>query len=132
MASGFKSIMRPEGSIMAGLAVVALVIGNYQLQVGPVSAAGASEANHPILETSRKKAGYSSLVMVAGVALLARDPNIVILGGATIMGMEMSYRHAIMQNPQTGQIVSPGPASYANAENVVPLSSQGANVGATG
>lgn len=130
--SGFKSILRPEGSIMAGLATMALVVGNYQLQVGPVSAAGASEANHPILETSRKKAGYTSLMLVAGVALLAKDPGIIILGGATIIGMEMSYRHAIMQNPQTGMMVVPGPRSYQPAENVVPLQSQGPNVGATG
>ena len=124
--AGLRSIMRPEGSIMAGVAVGALVAGIYNLEVGPVSAAGASEANHPILDSSKKKAGYLSLVLVSGVALLAKDPNILILGGAVIIGMELSYRHAIMQNPQTGQIVKPGPAAYQPAENVVPLQAQGA------
>jgi hypothetical protein len=124
--AGLKSIMRPEGSIMAGVAVGALVAGIYNLEVGSVSAAGASEANHPILESSKKKAGYLSLVLVAGIALLAKDPNILITGGVVIIGMELSYRHAIMQNPQTGQIVAPGPAAYQPAENVVPIQSQGA------
>jgi hypothetical protein len=124
--AGFKSIMRPEGSIMAGVAVGALVAGVYQLEVGSVSAAGASEANHPILDTSKKKAGYTSLVLVSGVALLARDPNILILGGSVIIAMELSYRHAIMQNPQTGTIVRPGPDAYQPAQNVVPLQAQGA------
>lgn len=126
MAGDFKSIMRPEGSIMAGLAVVGIVYGIYQLEVGPVSQAGASVANHPILDTSRKKAGYSSLVLVAAVSLLAKDPNIVILGGGAIIGMELSYRHAIMQDPQSGVVVAPGPNAYAPAQNVVPLQAQGA------
>ena len=121
-----KSILRPEGSIVAGLAVVGLVYGIYQLELGSVAEAGASTANHPILETSRKKAGWSSLVAVFGVALLARDPNIVILGGSAVIAMELSYRHAIMQDPQTGQLVHPGGSAYMPAQNVVPMNLQGA------
>ena len=130
----FKSVLRPEGSITAGLATVGLVYGVYQLEVGNVSQAGASVANHPILETSRKKAGYSALILVAGIALLAKDPNIVILGGTAIIAMELSYRHAIMQDPQTGAVVAPGPQAYQNAQTGgVPQAQQGQmSVGPTG
>lgn len=121
-----QSVLRPEGSIVAGLATVALVYSVYQLNVGDVASAAATDAHHPLLESSRKKAGWTSLALVAGVALLAKDPNIVILGGAAVVGMEASYRHAIMQDPNTGIIVAPPAKRYQPAENVVALPLQGA------
>jgi hypothetical protein len=121
-----KSILSPEGSIVAGAATVGLVVAVYQLNVGEVAGAAATDAHHPLLESSRKKAGYAALATVAGVALLARDPNIVILGGAAIIAMEASYRHAIMQDPNTGMIVPPPAREYQAAQNVVPLPLQGA------
>jgi hypothetical protein len=121
-----QSVLRPEGSIVAGVAVVGLVYAVYQLNVGEVSSAAATDAHHPLLDSSKRKAGWTSVALVAGVALLARDPNIVILGGASIIAMEASYRHAIMQDPNTGAIVPPPAKEYQPAQNVVPLPLQGA------
>jgi hypothetical protein len=120
-----KSIFKPEDSIVAGLATVGLVYGVYQASLGPVASVQATTANHPALETSRKKAGYTALAMVAGVSLLARDPNIVILGGAAIIAMELHYRSAIMADSETGQIVAPGPDAYQPAQNVYPMAQAG-------
>jgi hypothetical protein len=111
-----KSILTPENSIVAGLATVGLVAGVYALDVGPVSSVHLSDANTPPVTSSIKKAGYTSLIMVAGISLLARDPNIVILGGAAIIAFHSHYRHANMSNPGTGQMEpSPGASAYANA-----------------
>ena len=114
-----KSVFTPENSVVAGLATVGLVYGVYQASLGPVASVQMTPANHPALETSRKKAGYTALVLVTGVSLLARDPNIVILGGAAIIAMELHYRHAIMADSDTGQIVAPGPDAYQPAQSVM-------------
>lgn len=110
-------IFKPEGSIIAGLAVVGLVVANYNLHNGPASMAAATDAWDSNLAASNKKAGWSSLALVAGVALLARDPNIAILGGAAIIAMQSSYIHAIAVHPQTGAIIAQAPAAadYAPA-----------------
>lgn len=121
----FKSVLKPENSLILGAAVAGTVFAVYQLDVGPVSQAQATDAHHPVLEMSRKKAGYTSLILVGGLALLARDPNIVILGGAAIIAMEAHYRHAIMAHPETGQITAPAGTAYQPAENVVPVAFQG-------
>lgn len=111
-----KSILSPENSVVAGLATVGLVAGVYALDVGPVSQVHASDPNHPSNSSGIKKAGYTSLIMVAGISLLARDPNIVILGGAAIIAFHAHYRHANMSNVATGQLEpSAGPSAYANA-----------------
>lgn len=120
------SILKPEGSIVAGLATVGSVVAVYQLNVGGISVAHASDANHPALESSRKKAGWTALALVAGLTLLTKDANVGILGGGAIIAMELTHRHAIMANPQTGKIENPNPdAAYAPAENVVPMFAQG-------
>lgn len=112
----FRSILKPEGSVVAGLSVVGLVYATYQLDVGSVSSAYATDANHPALESSRRKAGYTSLVAVAGLMLITKDANVGILGFSAIVAMELHYRHAIMASPVTGQIVPPNPAQYQPAQ----------------
>lgn len=121
----FKSILKPENSIIAGVAVMGAVYASYQINVGTTAAAAATPANHPILESSRKKAGYESFVLVAGLGLIAKDANIIILGSATIIAMELTYRHSIMADHETGVMQSPASDAYSSAENVVPMYAQG-------
>jgi hypothetical protein len=121
-----KSVLKPEGSIVAGIATVGLVYGLYQLNVGPMSQAQATPANHPVLESSRKKAGIQAFIVVAALTLIARDMNIGILGGGTIIAMEVAYRHGIMAHPESGKIENPNPATaYEPAQNVYSMPLQG-------
>lgn len=125
MAFSFKSILKPDNSAIAGIAVVGLVYAVYTLNMGSNAAAQATDANHPVLDSSRKKAGLTSLAMVAAITLITKDANVGILGGGAIIAMELSARHAIMAHPQSGQLVNPNPnAAYAPAENVIPMYQQ--------
>ena len=94
------------------------------MNVGNVASAHATDANHPALESSRKKAGYTSFVFVSALTLLAKDMNIGILGYGSIIAMELSYKHAIMANPATGKIQAPNPSVYvpASPANVTTMS----------
>jgi hypothetical protein len=122
----WKSILKPENSVVAGVATVGIVYGIYQLNLGNTATVQATDANHPVLEASRKKAGFSALVLVAALTLITRDANVGILGGGTIIAMELTYRHGIMAHPETGKMVNPNPeTSYAPAENVIPMYAQG-------
>lgn len=114
----FKSYLKPEGSIVAGVAVMGAVFAIYQLDLGTSAQVGMTDANHPVVETARKKAGYKAAIVVAGIGLIAKDANIIILGSATIIAMELSYRTAIMAHPETGSMVAPGEQAYAPAGGV--------------
>lgn len=129
MAFFSKSVLKPEGSIVSGIAVAGSVYAIYSMNVGTVVQAHASDANHGSLESSRKKAGYTSFIFVAAITLITRDANVGILGFGSIVAMETLYRHAIMVEPTTGQIQSPAETTYQPAENVVPLQNQGYAVG---
>jgi hypothetical protein len=114
MAFSIKPRLGAENSIIMALAAAALVVGVYQAKIGPASDAHATSANDPNLLAATKKAGWQSVILIAGIALLAQDPNVVVMGGATIIAEELSYRHAIMASPDNGQIVVT-PESYLPA-----------------
>jgi len=122
----FKSILKPENSIVSGIATAGIVYSLYNLDLGPVSQVHMTEANNGALESSRKKAGYTSFLAVGAISLLTKDANIAFLGFATIIAMEIHYRHAIMVNPATNKVEAPNTQVYQAAENVVPINSQGA------
>jgi hypothetical protein len=130
----FKSILKPEGSIVSGIAVAGSVWAIYNMNVGPVSQAHASDANHPANESSRKKAGYTSFIFVSAITLITRDANVGLLGFASIVAMEVNYRHAIMAHPVTGMMVPPAGSDYVpgggNLQAV--QSNAGANAPTTG
>jgi hypothetical protein len=117
----FKSVLKPEGSVMAGLATVAAVYGIYQLGLGSVNSVHATDANHPANESSRKKAGLTALTLVGALTLITKDGNVGILGAGTIAAMEINYRHAIMAHPVTGQMMPPDASAYQPVQdNVIP------------
>lgn len=122
----FSSVLKPEGSVMASIAAAGSVYAIYSLNVGTVSNAHASTPNHPALESSRKKAGYTSFLFVSGLFLITRDGNVAILGYASIIAMEVSCRHAIMSDANTGMIVPPDVSAYQPPDgNVVPMTGTG-------
>jgi hypothetical protein len=122
--SEFKPRLSGENSIIVALATAALVLGIYNMKVGPVSDVHATDANDGNMAASVKKAGWESVVVVAGVGLLAKDPNIIILGGAAIIAEELAYRHAMMSNPATGKIATTA-AGYQPTTNVVAMPATG-------
>jgi len=122
----FKSVLKPDASTMASLATVGTVFAVYQLNVGPVSQAAATNSNNTVLESSRKKAGYTALAIVGALTLITKDANIGILGAGSIVAMELVYRHGIMADPQSMKMQNPNPATaYEPAENVTPFPYQG-------
>lgn len=120
MTFNIKPILSGENSIVVALATAGLVIGIYNMKLGPVADVHATGAYDGNMQAAIKKAGWEAVAAVAAVTLLARDPNIAIMGGAAIIFEEMTNRHALISNPDSGQIQQLPPAAYA------PASDQGA------
>lgn len=102
------SILKPEGSIMAGLAVGAVVFSVYSNATPPIADIRASQPNDTHIASSRKQAAIMSAGLVGAIALIAKDPTIFILGGAVIVGMDWWTRHANATSPKTGQLTGTG------------------------
>lgn len=119
-----KTRLKPEGSIVSGVAVSGSVLALYSMSCGQMAEAYASDSNHPALESSRKKCAITAFLFVSVMTLLTKDANVGILGYGTLVAVDMSYRHSIMADPATGIVQPPAEATYAPAENVTPIYQQ--------
>jgi hypothetical protein len=123
-----KSILKPEGSIVAGIATAALVYGIYQMNMGSLAQIHATPAGDGNARASRKKASVESVAAVAAISLLAKDVNIFILGGGVVVLLDWHARHAVETHPETGQLADN--SGYVPAEQAQPVQDQAQPVGA--
>lgn len=109
------SVLKPEGSLVASLATMTAVYAIYQFGVPSVADIRTAEPHNGDIDASERSAAWMAAGVVAGVSLIAKDPTIFILGGATVIGISWWTRHANMVNPETGKAV----ADFARPTSVV-------------
>ena len=119
-----KSILKPEGSIMGGIATGALAYGIYNMNMGNLATIHATPAGDGNARATRKKAAIESVAAVAAISLLAKDVNIFILGGGIVVLLDWHARHAVESHPDTGQLADN--SGYVPAEQAVPMAEQAA------
>jgi hypothetical protein len=126
-----KSVLKPEGSIIMGAATAIMVYAVYDRSLPDASTMHATAPYDINLEAGRKKAVWTSAALLSAVSLLTRDVNVFILGGATLIALDIHARTAIVSAPDTGQLVSPGTVSPGvSGQGYASASGQGASTGA--
>jgi len=114
------TVLKPEGSLVASLATMTAVYAIYQYGVPSVADVRTAEPGNKDIDGSERAASWMAAGVVAGVSLIAKDPTIFILGGATIIGLSWWTRHANMVNPETGKAV----ADFARPSSAVDAQSE--------
>jgi hypothetical protein len=102
----FKSILKPQDSVISGVAVAALVAAIWSKSLPDSATLHATQAYDNNVEAGRKKANWTSAFVVSLVTLLTRDVNIFILGGLVDIAFDIHARHALITHPDTGQVVT--------------------------
>ena len=102
--------LKPNESIMGGLAVGAVVFSVYSQATPSIADIRATAPNDQHIASSRKQAAIMSAGIVGAISLIAKDATIFIIGGAVIIGMDWWTRHANATNPKTGTLTGPGNA----------------------
>jgi hypothetical protein len=116
------SILKPEGSLMGGIATGALVYGIYSMNLGNLAEIHTTPAGDGNARAARKKAAIEAVSAVAAISLLAKDVNIFILGGGIAVLLDWHARHAVEAHPETGQLTDN--TGYVPAEDAIPLAEQ--------
>lgn len=114
------SVLKPDASIMAGLATAAVVFAVYNNALPSIADVRTAQPGNQDVQASERSAGWISAGVVAGVSLVAKDPTIFILGGAMVIGMSWWHRHADMVNPSLGKAVP----HFTNEKHQVDAASQ--------
>lgn len=115
-------MLKPEVSLPVAIATGAIVWGVYTHFMPPVSDVRAAQPNNSVLNGSRSTATWISAGVVGAISLIARDPNIFVVGGAMVIALDFAHRHANSVHPGTGQIVPTPSYSGANGNSAAAVS----------
>ena len=98
----------PVVSIGMGLAVGALVGMVFTHAMPTLVDHRVGDPDDAHAASALRTATWTSIAVVTGTALIAKDPTVFVLGGAVTVGFNLWHRHANMVNPLTGKAVAPG------------------------
>jgi hypothetical protein len=100
-------MLKPEMSLGASLAVMAVDFGIYQIHMPATADIRSSAPHNQAIDSSRKGATWTAVGACAALSLLAKDPNIFIFGGGFAVVLDWYYRHANAVHPLTGMVTMP-------------------------
>jgi hypothetical protein len=111
--------LKPSEELQVSALTTALVYGIWQLNAPNLSSVKAAQPNNSTVHSSVKTAAWTSAVVTAGIALLAKSPTVFIVGGAVTVLESWKYYHGNATHPQTGAVTIPA----QNGQPVQPGSS---------
>lgn len=123
-----KSVLKPDGSVMVGLAEAAAVYVIYQAALPNHADIRSAPAHNGDVEAARKKAAWKAGAILGFVFLLTQDLNSFLIGGLALGGIDLMAKHANGVNPNTGQLDHGGtitPPVSAGNETAFPMPEYG-------
>jgi uncharacterized protein with NAD-binding domain and iron-sulfur cluster len=108
--------LKPEASVMSGLAVAAVVFAIHSNFTPSVADMQGLPAGNKDVDKSERQATWLSAGIVAGISLLAKDPTIFVLGSIATVALAFTSRHAVWTDSTSG-MVNAGPGQSAVSAN---------------
>lgn len=90
-----------EGKLGLALATGALVYGVYQMQMPRTVDLRTMEPGNEDAQGAERAATWTAAAAVAGISLVAKSPEVFVVGGLMTIVLSWTYRHADQVNPYT-------------------------------
>lgn len=112
--------LKPEFSIMGGLAVGAIVFAVHSQATPTQADIQALPAGTPDIDTAERSATVLSAAVVSGISLIAKDPTIFIMGAGMTIAMALWTRNSNYMESLGGKYLSGPQAAAAGTESTGP------------
>jgi len=112
--------LKPEASVLGGLAVLALVFGIHQQATPTQADIQAMPQGLPDIDRAEKAATWTSIIAVSGISLIARDPGIFIIGSGGVVALSLWTKHSNYTESIMGRYLSPSEAASAGTQSTGP------------
>lgn len=86
--------LKPEFSVMGGLAVAAIVFAVHSQATPSQADIQALPQGTPDIDRAERNATYMSAAVVSGISLIAKDPTIFVMGAVMTTAMALWTRHS--------------------------------------
>lgn len=133
--------LKPEVSLGLAAAVATVVYAVHQNATPSIADIRSLDKNNSDVQSAERAASWTSAGIVAGISLLAKDATIFIVGGAMVIAMAWTTRHADQVDAITKRATTLDPTkavgntdagtTTAPAQERVPLQLATANYGAS-
>jgi hypothetical protein len=79
---------------MLAAAVGAVVYGTYNIALPTIADTRGLPGNTPDIDKAEKAATWASVAVVSGISLLAKSPEVFVVGGLMTIGLAWTYKHS--------------------------------------
>lgn len=117
------SILKPDTSVMLGVANGAIIIGVYEKMLPSTAAVRTADPHDKDIEAARKHAAWTSAAVLGFMFLLTRDRNSFLIGGLVLAGVDLVVKHSNGIDPLTGLLHDHRDVAMApeSVQNVYPM-----------
>lgn len=116
-----RSILKPDTSVMLGLANGAIILAIYNGTIPNITFIRTGDSHDDDVESTRKAAAWTSAAILGFMFLVTRDRNSFLIGGLVLAGTDMMVKHANGVNPGTGKLDSQHGQSITEDANIYPM-----------
>lgn len=96
-----------EVSLGVGLGTAALVWAIYDGHLPKIAESRISQPNDPDLSGSERQAAWVSAVFVGGIAFIAKDATVLVIGGVALVALSWAHRYANAHDSSVAGAVLP-------------------------
>lgn len=87
-------MLKPNENLMLAAAVGAVVYGTYNIALPTIADTRGLPGNNPDIDKAEKTATWASVAVVSGISLLAKSPEVFVVGGLMTIGLAWSFKNA--------------------------------------
>ena len=87
-------MLKPNENLMLAAAVGAVVYGTYNIALPTIADTRGLPGSTPDVTKAERIATWSSVAVVSGISLLAKSPEVFVVGGLMTVGLAWTYKHA--------------------------------------
>lgn len=129
-------MLKPNENLMLAAAVGAVVYGTYNIALPTIADARGLPGNVEDIDKAEKVATWGSLAVVSTISLLAKSPEVFVVGGLFTIGLAWSYKHASKVDnfqSQARDLISPEKSPTPSGASLAPkMESVGLTTGTSG
>jgi hypothetical protein len=87
-------VLKPNENLMLAAAVGAVVYGTYNIALPTIADTRGLPGNTPDVDKAEKAATWGSVAVVSAISLLAKSPEVFVVGGLMTIGLAWTYKNA--------------------------------------
>jgi hypothetical protein len=129
-------VLKPNENLMLAAAVGAVVYGTYNIALPSVADTRGLPGNTPDIDKAEKTATWASVAVVSGISLLAKSPEVFVVGGLMTIGLAWTFKNASKVDnfqSQARALITPDkdstPSGIPAAQKMTTVSMTGASSG---